>query len=84
MNLEGVHPDCFLKRINEISSDVCKPRLITCYHLKKKKKTKKHPRNCHQRANILEESDRERERDLIFRNFVCWWLNTVMTKQENI
>ena len=42
MNLEGVHPDCFLKRINEISSDVCKPRLITCYHLKKKKKTKKH------------------------------------------
>lgn len=38
VNLEGVHPDCFLKRTNEISSDACKPRLITCYHKKKKDK----------------------------------------------
>ena len=42
VNLEGVHPDCFLTRTNEISSDACKPRLITCYY-KKKKKTKKPP-----------------------------------------
>ena len=41
VNLEGVHPDCFLKRTNEISSDACKPRLITCYH-KKKKRQKNH------------------------------------------
>ena len=41
VNLEGVHPDCFLKRTNEISSDACKPRLIT-YYYKKKKRQKNH------------------------------------------